>query len=135
VPFGVILDKQLLQVAGILRPMNLPKIYNPITSIIKVKTVSFEFFEFGVVIKITASGTTIGIKNSNKITTFIWKLALIGNSYFCITFSSAAVCKLNFCGILLRSKTTKRRLTNCRVREAYGAGAICYISLGNYKIV
>ena len=84
-PFGVILDKQLLQVAGILRPMNLPKIYNPITSIIKVKTVSFEFFEFGVVIKITASGTTIGIKNSNKITTFIWKLALIGNSYFCIT--------------------------------------------------
>ncbi len=30
-----------------------------------------------------------------------------------ITPSSAAVCKLWFCGILLRSKTTKLRLTNC----------------------
>jgi hypothetical protein len=30
-----------------------------------------------------------------------------------ITLSTAAVCKLGFCGNLLRSKTTKTRLTNC----------------------
>jgi hypothetical protein len=47
--------------------------------------------------------------------------------YFSLTPSSAAVCKLVFCGKLLRSKTTKKRLTNCRVREAHGAGAPCYV--------
>jgi len=26
----------------------------------------------------------------------------------------------------LRSKATKKRLTNCRVREAHGAAATCY---------
>lgn len=43
-----------------------------------------------------------------------------------LTLSSAAVCKLFFCGILLRSKTTKERLTNCRAHEVCGAGAPCY---------
>ena len=85
-----------MQVAGILRPMNLPRIYNPTTCIIKIKAVSFEFSEFGLAIKMIASGITIGSKNSKKITTFIWRLALIGNSYFCITPSSAAGFKLAF---------------------------------------
>ncbi len=44
-----------------------------------------------------------------------------------VTPSSAAVCKLAFCGKLLRSKTTKRRLTNCRAHEVCGAGAPCYV--------
>ncbi len=43
-----------------------------------------------------------------------------------ITPSSAAVCKLVFCGSLLRSKTTKKRLTNCRAHEVCGAAAPCY---------
>ena len=43
-----------------------------------------------------------------------------------ITPSSAAVCKLIFCGNLLRSKTTKKRLTNCRAHEVRGAAATCY---------
>jgi hypothetical protein len=44
---------------------------------------------------------------------------------FYLTLSSAAGCKLVFCGKLLRSKTTKRQLTNCRAHEVCGAGAAC----------
>ena len=43
-----------------------------------------------------------------------------------ITLSSAAVCKLIFCGKLLRSKTTKKRLTTCRAHEVRDAAALCY---------
>jgi hypothetical protein len=42
-----------------------------------------------------------------------------------LTLSSAAGCKLVFCGKLLRSKTTKKRLTNCRAHEVRGAAAPC----------
>ena len=53
---------------------------------------------------------------SVKITSFLVSL----------TLSSAAGCKLVFCGILLRSKTTKKRLTTCRAHEVRGAAALCY---------
>jgi hypothetical protein len=79
------LERQVLQFAGILRPINLPAIYNPTTCTIKIRAVSFELVEFGLVMKMKAIGNTIGINISKKITTFIWRLALIGNSYFCIT--------------------------------------------------
>ena len=46
--------------------------------------------------------------------------------YYLTTLSSAAVRKLTFCGKLLRSKTTKKRLTNCRAHEVRGAAAPCY---------
>jgi hypothetical protein len=42
-----------------------------------------------------------------------------------ITPSSAAVFKLWFYGILLRSKTIKPRLKNCPVRGAHDAGTTC----------
>jgi hypothetical protein len=45
---------------------------------------------------------------------------------FHITLSSAAGCKLVFCGKLLRSKTTKKRLTTCRAHEVRDAAAPCY---------
>ncbi len=127
-PFGVILERQLLQVAGILRPMNLPRIYNPITCIIKIEAVSFEFVEFGLVIKMTASGTTIGSKSSKKITTLIWKLALIGDSYFCITLSSAAVCKLCVVEYFCEAKPQKRNLQTVQCRRSRNdAGTPCYV--------
>jgi hypothetical protein len=43
-----------------------------------------------------------------------------------LTLSSAAGCKLVFCGKLLRSKTTKKRLTTCRAHVVRGAAAPCY---------
>jgi hypothetical protein len=43
-----------------------------------------------------------------------------------VTLSSAAGCKLVFCGKLLRSKTTKKRLTTCRAHEVRDAAAPCY---------
>jgi hypothetical protein len=42
-----------------------------------------------------------------------------------ITPSSAAVFKLWFCGILLRSKTIKPRLKNCPAHEVRDAGTTC----------
>jgi len=42
-----------------------------------------------------------------------------------ITLSSAAAFKLRFCGILLRSKTTKARLKSCPRSEATGAATHC----------
>jgi len=43
-----------------------------------------------------------------------------------LTASSAADFKLWFCGILLRSKTTKPRLKNCPRSAATGAATTCY---------
>jgi hypothetical protein len=43
-----------------------------------------------------------------------------------VTLSSAAGCKLVFCGKILRSKTTKKRLTTCRAHEVRDAAAPCY---------
>ncbi len=43
-----------------------------------------------------------------------------------VTLSSAAGCKLVFCGNFLRSKTTKKRLTTCRAHEVRDAAAPCY---------
>jgi hypothetical protein len=54
-------------------------------------------------------------------------LALISLTH--VTPSSAAVFKLWFYVILLRSKTIKLRLKNCPVREAHDAATTCYMMM------
>src|SRR5690606_17280159 len=43
-----------------------------------------------------------------------------------LTLSTGAVCKWWLCGLFLRSKTAKTRLTNCPARKACEPAAICY---------